>query len=404
MRTYASVPFAAGQRDRAVLEANGSTPCLPAPSPASTASLKRTASWTASTLPQPVPPLTIPRNAPMASPRRSSGIPMSANGSRRRPTRCRTAATPTIEAQIEDIIDRLEKAQAPDGYLNCWYLEREPENRWTNLRDNHELYNCRPPAGRRRGLFPRHRPDALLEDHGALHGPYRRHLRPRPGPEARLSRAIRRSSWRWSNSTTLTGNRKWLDLATYFIDERGRAAALLRHRTRGPRRAGRAPSCQGTYEYNQSHLPVREQTKVVGHAVRAMYMYTAMADLAAEHGDAGLQPGLRDAVEGRHRDPDVCHRRLRPLGLERGLHPRLRPAQRHRLCRDLRLGGDGVLGGADAEPRPRRAICRHPGTGALQQFAGRASPRRRPIISTTTSWKATAATSAGTGTPAPAAR
>ena len=46
-----------------------------------------------------------------------------------------------IEAKIEAIVDDLEKAQAPDGYLNCWYLQREPENRWTNLRDNHELYN-----------------------------------------------------------------------------------------------------------------------------------------------------------------------------------------------------------------------------------------------------------------------
>ena len=46
---------------------------------------------------------------------------------------------------------------------------------------------------------------------------------------------------------------------------------------------------QGTYEYSQSHIPVREQTKVVGHAVRAMYMYAAMADLAAELGDASLK-------------------------------------------------------------------------------------------------------------------
>ena len=46
-----------------------------------------------------------------------------------------------IVNQIEAIIDQLEKAQGSDGYLNCWYLGREPENRWTNLRDNHELYN-----------------------------------------------------------------------------------------------------------------------------------------------------------------------------------------------------------------------------------------------------------------------
>ena len=54
-----------------------------------------------------------------------------------------------IEAQIDAIIDDLEKAQDPDGYLNCWYLEREPQNRWTNLRDNHETVQPRPHPGRR---------------------------------------------------------------------------------------------------------------------------------------------------------------------------------------------------------------------------------------------------------------
>ena len=57
------------------------------------------------------------------------------------------------------------------------------------------------------------------------------------------------------------------------------------------------------YEYSQSHLPVREQTKVVGHAVRAMYMYAAMADLAAEHGDAALKAACEtlwaDVIERR---------------------------------------------------------------------------------------------------------
>src|ERR1700756_2321341 len=47
---------------------------------------------------------------------------------------------PEIEAQIDEIADRLAAAQLPDGYLNCWFIAREPENRWTNLRDRHELY------------------------------------------------------------------------------------------------------------------------------------------------------------------------------------------------------------------------------------------------------------------------
>ena len=76
----------------------------------------------------------------------------------------------------------------------------------------------------------------------------------------------------------------------------------------------------GTYEYNQSHLPVREQTKVVGHAVRAMYMLGAMADLAAELDDEGLKRACESAVARRHDGADVRHRRLGPEGDQRGLH------------------------------------------------------------------------------------
>ncbi len=50
---------------------------------------------------------------------------------------CRDAV---IEAQIEGITDRLQQAQLPDGYLNCWYIGREIDKRWSNLRDRHELY------------------------------------------------------------------------------------------------------------------------------------------------------------------------------------------------------------------------------------------------------------------------
>ena len=45
-----------------------------------------------------------------------------------------------IEDKIDMVVEKLALAQLDDGYLNCWYLGREPEKRWTNLRDNHELY------------------------------------------------------------------------------------------------------------------------------------------------------------------------------------------------------------------------------------------------------------------------
>src|SRR5919197_1041805 len=86
----------------------------------------------------------------------------------------------------------------------------------------------------------------------------------------------------------LTGESKQLDLAAYFINERGRQPHYFDQEAVA---RGEDPKkfWAKSYEYNQSHKPVREQDKVVGHAVRAMYMYSAMADLAAELKDDSLK-------------------------------------------------------------------------------------------------------------------
>ena len=91
----------------------------------------------------------------------------------------------------------------------------------------------------------------------------------------------------------MTGERRQLDLAAYFIDERGRQPHYFDEEALA---RGDDPTnyWAKTYEYNQSHKPVREQDKVVGHAVRAMYMSSAMADLAAELGDEALKRRLRE--------------------------------------------------------------------------------------------------------------
>lgn len=194
---------------------------------------------------------------------------------------------PVIEAQIESIVEDLERAQAPDGYLNCWYLEREPQNRWTNLRDNHELYNAGHLLEGAVAYFRATGRDRMLRvmeryvDHIATvfgRGPgQKRGYCGHQEIELALVKA-------WH----ATGQRKYLDLATYFIDERG---AQPHYFDQEAQARGEPPGKfhQGTHEYSQSHKPVREQTKVVGHAVRAMYMYSAMADLAAEHGDDSLR-------------------------------------------------------------------------------------------------------------------
>src|SRR5271166_3345586 len=237
-------------------------------------------------LPQPPPPLRIPRN--------SHGFTMQVFWDSDVGKWIEAASyalshrrDPDIESKIEAIVDDLVRAQSPDGYLNCWYNGREPGNRWTNLRDNHELYNAGHllegavayfrATGRRRLLDAMER---YVDHIGATFGTGPGQKRGYPGHqeiELALVKLYR-----------LTGDRRRLDLAAYFIDERGRqphyytAEALAR---------GEDPASYwaGTYEYNQSHIPVREQSRMVGHAVRAMYMASAMADLAAELDDDSLK-------------------------------------------------------------------------------------------------------------------
>jgi len=195
-----------------------------------------------------------------------------------------------IEAEVEAIIDDLAAAQAPDGYLNCWYLEREPENRWTNTRDNHELYCAGHLLEGAVAYYQATGKDRLLNileryvDHIAdVFGTRPGQKRGYPGhPEIEL--ALMRAFH-------ATGKQKYLDLASYFVDERGNTDGVEHFYTAEAKARGADPAhyWAGTYEYCQAHLPVREQTKVVGHAVRAMYLYAAMADLAAEQGDAALK-------------------------------------------------------------------------------------------------------------------
>lgn len=192
-----------------------------------------------------------------------------------------------IEAKIEKIVDDLEKAQAPDGYLNCWYLQREPDKRWTNMRDNHELYNLGHlleggiayflATGRRRLLDILERYVELVHQTFGPNPEQKRGYCGHQEIELALIKLYR-----------LTGERKHLDLAAYFINERGRQPHYFDTEAEA---RGESPRdfWAKSYEYNQSHKPVRDQTKVVGHAVRAMYMFSAMADLAAELNDDSLK-------------------------------------------------------------------------------------------------------------------
>jgi DUF1680 family protein len=237
-------------------------------------------------LPKPVPPLTIPRNAHGFTMQVfwDSDVGKWIEAASYALSHRRDA---DIEAKVDAIVDDLARAQSPDGYLNCWYNGREPEKRWTNLRDNHELYNAGHllegaiayfrATGRRRMLDIMERyVDHIAATFGTAPG--QKHGYPgHQEIELALVKLYR-----------LTGDRRRLDLAAYFIDERGREPHYF---TEEALARGDDPAAYWakTYEYNQSHIPVRQQTRMVGHAVRGMYMASAMTDLAFELGDQDLK-------------------------------------------------------------------------------------------------------------------
>lgn len=199
-------------------------------------------------------------------------------------------ANPKLEARVDEIIDMYEKLQDKDGYLNAWFQRVQPGRRWTNLRDHHELYCAGhliegavayyQATGKRKLLDIMCRyADYLITVFG--HGPGKL-----PGycgheeVELALVKLAR-----------VTGEKKYLDLSKFFIDERGAEPHFFTDEaTRDGRSA--ADFHQKTYEYGQAHLPVREQKKVVGHAVRAMYLYAGMADIATEYNDDTLTSAL----------------------------------------------------------------------------------------------------------------
>jgi len=188
---------------------------------------------------------------------------------------------PALDKTLDDLIAVIAKAQEPDGYL---YTARTVDpahpapgagpERWSNLRVSHELYNVGhmyeaavahfQATGKRSFLDIAEKNAALLlRTFGT--GPGQR--RGFPGHQeieiglAKLFRA--------------TGKRAYLDLAKFFLDERG-------HYYGGQTYAPDDPfAIYNSDEYLQNHKPVLEQDEAVGHAVRAMYMYSGMADVAA---------------------------------------------------------------------------------------------------------------------------
>ena len=193
---------------------------------------------------------------------------------------------PELEARVDAVIDAMAACQAEDGYLNSYYLRVEPDQRWTNLRDMHELYCAghlmeaavawHESTGKRRFLDLMCRYADYI---ATVFGPGPDQRRGYPGHEEIELALIRLYRH--------TGKKRYADLAAFFIDERGRQPHYFDQEARA-RGEDPGPFQAEKYVHHQAHLPVREQHSIEGHAVRAAYLFAGAADTAAATGDAGL--------------------------------------------------------------------------------------------------------------------
>jgi uncharacterized protein len=197
---------------------------------------------------------------------------------------------PALDRKIDDLIALIAASQEPDGYL---FPARtiDPKNpapgvgpeRWIYENGSHELYNCGHlyeaaaahvlATGKRTLLDVAIRNADLVS---ATFGPAGRHAIPgHEVIEVGLVKLFR-----------ITGNRAYLDTAKFFVDERGKAHPDMQDYPAGPF------AMYNERAYKQDQAPFVDQTRAVGHAVRAVYLYMGAADVAALTGAPGYQAAL----------------------------------------------------------------------------------------------------------------
>ncbi len=195
---------------------------------------------------------------------------------------------PVLEKKADEWIDKFAAAQQPDGYINTFYTLTGLDKRWTNM-DKHEMYCAGhmieagvayyQATGKRKLL------DVCIRmtDHMmSQFGPGKRHWV--PGHEEIELALVKLYQ--------TTQEQKYLDFAYWLLEERGHG-----HGTMGD---------EGKWNpvYYQDIVPVRQLTDISGHAVRCMYLYCGMADVAALKNDTGYIAAMDRLWD------DVVHRNM----------------------------------------------------------------------------------------------
>lgn len=196
---------------------------------------------------------------------------------------------PAIEKKADEWIDLIAAAQLPDGYINTYYTLGGLDKRWTDM-SMHEDYNgghlieaavaYYDATGKRKLL------DVAIRfaDHfDSLFGPSKRHwVTGHEELELALVKLFR-----------VTGNDKYLKLADWLLEERGHGYGV-----------GYTWTEWRDTAYAQDVVPVKQAKEITGHAVRAMYLYTGVADVAAQTNDRGYMDAMKTVWE------DVVYRNM----------------------------------------------------------------------------------------------
>ena len=195
----------------------------------------------------------------------------------------------SLECSADELIDLISEAQDKDGYLNTYFTIKDREKRWTNLLEGHELYcsghmieaACAyyEANGKRKFLDVAVRNAECIYDRFVTQG--HEGIPGHPEIELALMKLYR-----------LTKEPHFLELAELFINGRGKNPAFFAQEAE-KRNWTVWGSDPWSNDYRQSAKPVREQSEATGHVVRAVYLYTGMADLAAEICDAELLTACR---------------------------------------------------------------------------------------------------------------
>ena len=194
-----------------------------------------------------------------------------------------------LEETADSLIDIIAAAQDEDGYLNTYFTIKDRDKRWTNLLEGHELYCSGHFMEAAAAYFNATGKDKLLKvmlknaEHIYRHFITEKHEGYPGHPEVELALL---------KLYRATGEKHCLELAEHFINVRGvpveGADGNFYKKEAGQRDWSVWGNNADDSYYQQSFAPVRRQSDAVGHSVRAVYLYTAMADLAAETEDKEL--------------------------------------------------------------------------------------------------------------------